>query len=345
MRAQPQKWLLRGIAVAALAYICVMFVWASGSITGSTQQQNAGGKELSSGASIAGLTQSGVVLQTHVSEDGRQPCTDCHEKAVQAFQRTAHGHVLGGKDDALVCGSCHEGNLAEHSNDTSTLVIAKIKKSAPIEINAKCLSCHSKADDRAHTSLSEHTIAGVSCISCHNMHPAEDDQVKMAARGIAASIRGKSTDLCIGCHQSKAVEFSQTTHHRLKEGIMECTTCHNPHGSDEGKLLRADRKEVCVQCHQDKRGPFAFEHGGVLNEKGCVTCHEPHGGGAIHMLKARDPKTLCMSCHAKEAIGMHGVSGMQYNGSVPVSGLTSAGDCTRCHAEIHGSNSTPFLHR
>lgn len=158
-------------------------------------------------------------------------------------------------------------------------------------------------------------------------------------------MKGSSIDLCLNCHKSAQVQFSQTTHHRLKEGVLECSNCHNPHGTANGNQLRADNKQVCVQCHQDKRGPFMYEHPASDNANGCLTCHENHGGNSRNMLKMRDPKTLCMSCHSREAIGQHGVSGFQYVNGAPTSGLTSAGDCTRCHEEIHGSNSSPYFHR
>jgi DmsE family decaheme c-type cytochrome len=177
------------------------------------------------------------------------------------------------------------------------------------------------------------------------LHPSEKHKAKMAVSGHSAMFREKPTELCLSCHKSTQAQFAQSTHHRLKEGVLECSNCHNPHGTANGKQLRADNKEVCVQCHQDKRGPFMYEHGAMLSESGCITCHENHGGAGRNMLKARDPKTLCMTCHSREAIGMHGVSGIQYNNGVPTGGLTSAGDCTRCHSEIHGSNSSPFFHR
>lgn len=272
-------------------------------------------------------------------------CKTCHEDEIKSYQRTTHSKSWELKDEVNACINCHGNNLAEHANDPTTTLPKEMKTLSTVEFNQVCLKCHEKSDDRSKASLSEHTMAGVSCVECHNVHPTEAQNAKMLAGGQNGMFRGKSTELCLSCHKNVEVQFSQTSHHRLKEGVMECTSCHNPHGSSEVKLLKADRKEVCVQCHQDKRGPFMFEHGAMLDERGCVTCHEQHGSGSLHMLKARDPKTLCMGCHAKEAIGMHGVSGIQYNNGVPFSGLTSAGDCTRCHAEIHGSNSSAYLHR
>jgi predicted CXXCH cytochrome family protein len=39
---------------------------------------------------------------------------------------------------------------------------------------------------------------------------------------------------------------------------MECTSCHNPHGSTNVKMLKVGNfvNETCVSCHTEKRGPF-----------------------------------------------------------------------------------------
>lgn len=300
-------------------------------------------------ASIAMETSKDAQVSTKSVPLSSCASSECHADRVKAFERTSHSKNVAFKNDdaAKVCGSCHSGDLAEHADQNSekSIKIPRLSKISSTELNNKCLSCHKTDEHRFNASLSVHTSAGVSCISCHNTHPDAEHSAKMLAVGKNTMQRDNTNELCLSCHKTENAQFSQTTHHRLKEGVMECNTCHNPHGSANAKMLIADKKEVCVQCHEDKRGPFMFEHGAVLNEQGCVTCHEQHGGGGQHLLKARDAKSLCMSCHSKEAIGQHGVTGLQYNNGIPTSGLTSAGDCTRCHEEIHGSNSTPFLHR
>lgn len=281
----------------------------------------------------------------HINLSSRQACKDCHADEVKAYERTTHSKVFSEKEDYLACANCHGSNVAEHADESSNVVVRKNSKLSAMELSDMCLKCHDKVGEQGHASLSEHTAAGVNCTSCHSVHPSADHKAKMAEVGLSAMFKAKGSDLCLSCHKNTQAQFAQSTHHRLQEGVMECTTCHNPHGSTNGKTLRADNKQVCLQCHQDKRGPFLFEHTAADNANGCMNCHENHGAGGRNMLKARDPKTLCMSCHSgAEAINMHGVSGAQYvNGAL--TSLTSVGDCTRCHEEVHGSNTSPFFHR
>ena len=116
---------------------------------------------------------------------------------------------------------------------------------------------------------------------------------------------------------------------------MKCSDCHNPHGSDNQHQLRADEKTLCVKCHQDKRGPFLYEHA-AQSMDGCVACHEQHGSSARNMLKIRDVRALCLSCHSAEM----GVGPPHGRGNLST---TTAGDCTRCHVAIHGSNRDKYF--
>ena len=38
-------------------------------------------------------------------------------------------------------------------------------------------------------------------------------------------------ELCFGCHGNIQAQFALPTHHRVPEGAMKCTDCHNPHGT------------------------------------------------------------------------------------------------------------------
>ncbi len=82
----------------------------------------------------------------------------------------------------------------------------------------------------------------------------------------------------------------------VREGAMQCTSCHNVHGSSNVRLLKAGTTidESCQTCHADKRGPYLWEHAPVAES--CVTCHDPHGSNNERMLVSKPP-FLCQRCH------------------------------------------------
>ncbi len=73
-------------------------------------------------------------------------------------------------------------------------------------------------------------------------------------------------------------------HMPVREGKMECGSCHNVHGSANVKLLKAGTtlNESCVSCHTEKRGPMLWEHPPVAES--CTTCHDAHGTNNDRML-------------------------------------------------------------
>ncbi len=142
--------------------------------------------------------------------------------------------------------------------------------------------------------------------------------------------------------------------HRVNEGSVSCSDCHDPHGAFEPTWRAADRprmvaqslanEEPCLKCHQDKAGPFAYEHPPVRVE-GCEICHSPHGSTNARLLRRPVVFTMCLECH---------------NGA-PSFSLAGTGDphpsanhnmadpryqnCTACHVRIHGSNSDSLFLR
>lgn len=142
--------------------------------------------------------------------------------------------------------------------------------------------------------------------------------------------------------------------HRVNEGFMNCTDCHNPHGTFAPTWRMADRpslvhqapanEEACLKCHTDKRGPFAFEHPPVRVE-GCEMCHSPHGSTNSRLLRRPVVFTLCLECHNGA-----GTFGRTLSGVPSLSRAHNMLDpkyqnCTNCHVRIHGSNSDPLFLR
>jgi DmsE family decaheme c-type cytochrome len=119
----------------------------------------------------------------------------------------------------------------------------------------------------------------------------------------------------------------------VREGKMECTSCHNVHGSKNVRLLRAGFtiNEACATCHADKRGPFLWEHAPVRDS--CVNCHDPHGSSNERMLVAKSP-FLCQRCHNHTRHPSTIYDRVVQGTSNRIFGRS----CASCHTQIHGSN-------
>ena len=128
--------------------------------------------------------------------------------------------------------------------------------------------------------------------------------------------------MCWECHGDVVAQFELNEKHRLEEGIIECTSCHDPHRIEVREQLGGFKQSQCETCHADKAGPFVFEHGAVRVE-GCVACHTAHGSPNRHMLPFQSVAEVCYSCHSLVP-SFH-------------SRFTLDTVCTNCHTAIHGS--------
>ena len=265
----------------------------------------------------------------------RQCLSRCHEHDLykKYFEASTMGAQLSPESGLPLvnCESCHgPGSLAiqnikvingKETCDFKTFIDLKnLPKQAQSLI---CLKCHTRnATFNLHNwNAGVHNMSGVSCFDCHNVHQGADLKVR------PADVPG----LCYKCHPNIRAQFLLPTHHPVNEGRVSCIDCHDPHGSPNEYLLKeATVKEVCVNCHAEKEGPFAYEHGDVTED--CTNCHVPHGSINNNLLKARMP-FLCLQCHESQL--HHGISN---NNSIE----TFYTRCTDCHTEIHGSD-TPGL--
>lgn len=143
-------------------------------------------------------------------------------------------------------------------------------------------------------------------------------------------------ELCGSCHRKEIAEARLLAHHPVLEGRVKCTDCHSPHRSQQGRqLTRRNVAETCLECHEQYRGPFRFEHepvrvGGLGDA--CLECHRPHGSPNRGMLSMAG-KGICVQCHSD-------IQRDPPHRSRP-------GDCWRagCHTAIHGSDHSRLLLR
>jgi DmsE family decaheme c-type cytochrome len=131
------------------------------------------------------------------------------------------------------------------------------------------------------------------------------------------------------------MKVKRSGHMPVREGKMECTSCHNPHGSSNVRMLKAGNwvNESCASCHTEKRGPFLWEHS--AGRENCVTCHDPHGSNNDRMLVAKAPM-LCQRCHvaARHPASIYDNNAITVNKSNRMFGRS----CVNCHSNVHGSN-------
>ncbi len=256
---------------------------------------------------------------------GSEVCATCHGEIASKFASNAHSKLAlqhGGK--GVTCEGCHGPGREHVESGGDATKIFQFDKAAPQKVDEKCLSCH--AGDHANFERSSHGAAGVSCTGCHSTHAAksEEHMLKLA-----------QPELCYGCHTETKAAFSQPSHHRVNEGLMTCSDCHNPHGTFLDKNLKsaADGNAICTKCHADAAGPFVYEHPPIKTE-GCTSCHFAHGSPNPRLLTRSNVNSLCLQCHtasdkftAPGTPSFHNMAN-QYQA------------CTTCHVQIHGSNAS-----
>jgi DmsE family decaheme c-type cytochrome len=268
-------------------------------------------------------------------------CNLCHGPMFRLLERNPHAilddperQALTG--ETLVCRNCH-GDVTEHVRQAGRGPVFAFHEEPVTERNARCLSCHSASHPEF--DRSPHARAGLACTSCHEMHAAEPEMALLRIPSAPPSdALGRASRVCAGCHASQLAELDYNEHHRVREGVLECTSCHDPHEPATRSLLGSFKQERCVGCHTDKGGPFVFEHPASRTE-GCTACHSPHGSPNRHMLAHQRVAELCFTCHAAVP-AFHGGANLA---APPRFGLDT--QCTNCHSAIHGSSFDPFFLR
>jgi DmsE family decaheme c-type cytochrome len=270
----------------------------------------------------------GALLCTAVAGAEDEPgCLDCHgdDAAVHEVFKTVHRGLNGGGANA--CTACH-GPSKKHDMRG---------RKAPVDIsfgprwtadadtrNGSCQGCHDN-NSQIHWVGSAHQQENMACNDCHQSHAPQDPV--MSDEG--------AQSLCLDCHTQVRAELQLPSRHPIIEGKTDCVDCHNPHGSlGDAALREVTLNDNCFSCHQDKRGPFLWEHPPAAED--CALCHRPHGSVNERLLTARGP-ALCQQCHAA---AFH--PSVPYGGEGVASGSANQNllgkNCLNCHSQVHGSN-------
>lgn len=260
-------------------------------------------------------------------------CADCHADQWEAFKSNSHAFFGDSRSPAAKhsCQSCH-GPGEEHVNEGGGVGVGgmiDLSEAPPATVTATCLTCHDKGK-LAMFKGSQHDGRNVTCTNCHSIHAGNPKNTKFPTQ----------IETCTQCHKNMKSELRRYSHHPIKEGRMQCSDCHNPHGSVGEKLIDdISVNDKCLSCHAEHRGPFVWEHGPVTES--CLTCHKSHGSSHAKLLRTRLP-FLCQRCHgsSRHPSSLYGpdstVAGFPLN---TLTGRGGAGmPCIGCHSQIHGSN-------
>ena len=264
---------------------------------------------------------------------GSQVCQACHPQQSATFGETLMGKSLMNNPRTAIerhgCEACHgPGSAHLAAGGGKGVGIIAFRKDSPqpvAEQNAACLQCHQKGR-RLFWQGSPHESRDVSCVTCHSVMSPKPARSQLKAPD--------QLTLCKQCHPVFVAQQMNWSHMPVREGKLQCTSCHNPHGTITEKLIAENSvNELCYRCHMDKRGPFLWEHPPV--RENCLNCHKPHGSNNIRLLKIREPR-LCQQCHNE---GGHPRTAFAGGTTDPGADRRFLGrSCALCHTMIHGSN-------
>jgi DmsE family decaheme c-type cytochrome len=258
---------------------------------------------------------------------GEDTCLTCHDDMKKGYHDSAHARAqnLRSPKANMGCESCHGPGKAHVDADGDPELIKRLAQVTPAEVSETCTSCHNRSE-HAQWDGSKHDSRSMSCSTCHSIHNAKSETGQLKA--------ATERDTCNQCHQREASKIARSSHMPVQEGKMSCSTCHNPHGSQNVRMLREGNSiaEACTSCHAEKRGPFLFEH--AVGRENCVTCHDPHGSNNDRLLVAKQPM-LCQRCHihARHPATIYDQSAVNARNNRVV-----GRGCVNCHSMVHGSN-------
>lgn len=203
-----------------------------------------------------------------------------------------------------------------------------------------CLDCH-----RALVSVSApHPVAAMGlCTTCHAENAADTTQRPGRPHRSLAWRAGEGAQ-CADCH-AEAADTTERTHLPARLGL--CAECHDPHGSNNPRMLKVPAPELCLNCHtaiRDSLQGARVPHRALYVGSSCVNCHAAHRGQEAPLLRGR-VDSLCLSCHDREYSSARGELvnlARQLRTAQFVHFPVGAGMCTSCHAP-HGGRRPRLL--
>jgi predicted CXXCH cytochrome family protein len=296
-------------------------------------------KPLEEGECTACHDSHGSPHKYQLTAQGGKLCFNCHDKKLFK-EKYVHGPAAVGG-----CAICHDPHTADYKNNLKAegadlcfmCHTEKKKKFEQAEFTHKpvtesCTGCHNPHAAPKKFMLSDDPP--FMCYNCHKDKKAaiEDAPVKHGAiteerscmnchdphvSNVAKNLLMPPLDLCMSCHDKALTAPDGSTLTNMQELLTtytdhhgpikqkDCSGCHNPHGSENFRILRnpypasfykpynPDNYQLCFGCHEQSvvQNPRTtkltnFRNGNInlhylhvnKREKGrtCRACHETH---------------------------------------------------------------------
>jgi len=116
---------------------------------------------------------------------------------------------------------------------------------------------------------------GMSCLSCHEMHPEDSDERTREEWATDQLRLGGDNRSCLECHADYAKDIEAHTHHTVGSSGSSCVNCHMPHttyglmkGTRNHRIespsvkvtMRTGRPNACNMCHLDQTLGWTAKH-------------------------------------------------------------------------------------
>lgn len=262
-------------------------------------------------------------------------CQTCHDKPTgAAFQHTKHAGLEQSCANCHDNVAEHFKSKAAGEEKGPVPTVPTLERTTAKEVNDTCLTCHEKANQASFLS-SMHARRNVACTTCHSIHSFKSEQAQLVTRNevdtcftchkseraksmrtshhpvregkMACSschnphegVRPKMTkadsvnELCYTCHTEKRGPFL-FEHAAVRE---DCISCHEPHGSNHGRMLAQKAPNLCWNCHLTGSGHFGSGDN-FSTEKG-VQVAPPGAPSGFPTVSSRFIERACRTCHVK----------------------------------------------
>lgn len=227
-----------------------------------------------------------VLAQENIAALGRSTAADNDR------DRIVNPARLSAQRSAQVCGQCHGisySSLEEkkrHLKNGSSfrpgddLHQARNMQLAPEDATSFWPDGTVRVSGREYSGLLKtpcHLRGEMSCISCHRLHPDEDDPRPLKQWANDQLKRTDGDSACTQCHQQYADPSRQAshTHHAADSSGSRCYNCHMPHTTyglvkairshtidspDVAVNFQTGRPNACNLCHLDRTMQWTAEH-------------------------------------------------------------------------------------